>query len=124
MTRILITGAGGMVGRALLPELAGLDVTATDLAPPPDLPGGVAFVSMDVTGPDPARIIARLRPEVIVHLASVVTPPAGGGRAFAYRVDVTGTANVLAAALKAGVRRLVVTSSGAAYGYQIGRAHV
>lgn len=34
-----------------------------------------------------------------------------------YRVDVTGTANVLAACALSGVRRIVVSSSGAAYGY-------
>lgn len=116
MTRILVTGAAGLVGRALLAELSGHEVIATDLAAP-ELPEGVAFARMDVTGDDPARLIAELRPEVIVHLASVVTPPPGTGRDFAYAVDVTGTRNVLEAAKAAGVRRLVVTSSGAAYGY-------
>jgi len=119
MTRILITGAGGMVGRALLAELAGSahEVIATDLAAPPELPANARFARMDVTGDDPARVIAAERPEVIVHLASIVTPPPGSGRDFAYRVDVEGTRKVLAAAIKAGTRRLVVTSSGAAYGY-------
>lgn len=117
MSRILITGANGLVGRALIAELAGRDVVATDLAPPSDLPDGVRFERMDVTGPDPARVIAATQPEVIVHLASVVTPPPGTGRDFAYRVDVEGTRQVLDAARTQGVRRLVVTSSGAAYGY-------
>lgn len=117
MSRILITGASGLVGRALLEQLAGRDVIATDLAPPGRLHETAEFQRMDVTGDDPARIIAATRPQVVVHLASVVTPPKGTGRGFAYRVDVTGTENVLRAALQAGVRRLVVTSSGAAYGY-------
>lgn len=119
MSRILITGAGGMVGRALMAELADSDqeVIATDLTAPPELPANARFARMDVTGGDPARVIAAERPEVIVHLASIVTPPPGTGRDFAYRVDVEGTRKVLAAALDAGTRRLVVTSSGAAYGY-------
>lgn len=117
MSRILVTGANGLVGRALLHELAGHEVIATDLAPPSDLPAGVTFERMDVTGPDPARVIAATRPDVIVHLASIVTPPPGTGRDFAHAVDVTGTRNVLNAAVTTGVRRLVVTSSGAAYGY-------
>jgi UDP-glucose 4-epimerase len=54
---------------------------------------------------------------VVVHLASIVTPPKGAGRDLAYDVDVTGSRNVLDACLAHGVRRLVVTSSGAAYGY-------
>ncbi|TDK48996.1 SDR family oxidoreductase [Antarcticimicrobium luteum] len=119
MSRILITGAGGMVGRAVLTELAdsGQEVIATDLAQPPELPENARFARMDVTGDDPARVIAAEKPEVIVHLASIVTPPPGSGRDFAYQVDVEGTRKVLAAARAAGTRRLVVTSSGAAYGY-------
>lgn len=117
MSRVLITGAAGMIGRALLDQLAaGHDVIATDLNGD-TLPQGTPFERMDVTGNDPETVIAKHRPEVIVHLASIVTPPPGMGRDIAYAVDVTGTRNVLNAAIKHGVRRLVVTSSGAAYGY-------
>ncbi|PCH45725.1 MAG: epimerase [Hyphomicrobiales bacterium] len=116
MTRILITGAAGMVGRALLAQLQGQDVIATDIAAQ-GLPKGTIFRQMDVTGDDPDQVIGELKPDVVVHLASIVTPAPGMGRDVAFAVDVTGTRNVLAAALKHGVRRLVVTSSGAAYGY-------
>lgn len=109
MTRILITGAGGNVGRALLAGLIGHTVLASDIAP--------GFERCDVTGDDPDRVIGDFRPEVVVHLASIVTPPKGSTRAFEWRVDVQGTRNVLDACLRHGVRRLVVTSSGAAYGY-------
>lgn len=117
MTRILITGAAGMVGRALLPALRGHQIIATDLAPASNLPGDAQFDKLDVTGRDADDVIARHRPEVIVHLASIVSPPMGMRPETAYAVDVTGTRNVLRAALDNGVRRLVVTSSGAAYGY-------
>ncbi len=119
MSRILITGASGMVGRALLEELAGTahDVIACDLAAPSDLPENARFLTMDVTTDAPLRVIAKECPDVIVHLASVVTPPKGANPAVAYNVDVGGTRKVLEAALACGVRRLVVTSSGAAYGY-------
>ncbi len=109
MTRILITGAAGHVGRALVAGLGGHEVLATDVAP--------GYARLDVTGDDPARVIGAFRPEVVVHLASIVTPPRGSTREFEYRVDVRGTRQVLAACLAQGVRRLVVTSSGAAYGY-------
>jgi UDP-glucose 4-epimerase len=117
MTRILITGAAGMIGRALLRGLDGHEVIATDLNVPADAPETIKFRRMDVTGPDAARIIAEEKPDVVVHLASIVSPPKGMSRETAYAVDVTGTRNVLEAAIAAGVRRLVVTSSGAAYGY-------
>ncbi|WP_071675723.1 SDR family oxidoreductase [Nioella nitratireducens] len=116
MTRILVTGAAGMVGRVLIAGIDSGDVLATDLRAD-GLPAGARFQRMDVTGDDPARIIAAEQPEVIVHLASIVTPPPGMGREAAFAVDVTGTRNVLRAAQEHGVRRLVVTSSGAAYGY-------
>ncbi len=116
MTRILITGAAGMVGRALIDELEG-EIVATDLVAPDPLPPGVQFVRMDVTTDDPQRVIAEIRPEVVVHLASIVTPPKGTGRDLAHRVDVEGTRKVMDAAIATGVKRLVVTSSGAAYGY-------
>lgn len=116
MTRILVTGAAGMVGRVLVHDLADHTVLATDLKSD-GLPENVEFAVMDVTGSDPETVIGAFKPEVIVHLASIVTPPAGMPRETAFAVDVTGTKNVLAAAIKHGVKRLVVTSSGAAYGY-------
>ncbi|MAY62907.1 MAG: epimerase [Rhizobiales bacterium] len=117
MTKILITGAAGMVARTLLAELDGHEVIATDKTRPDTLPATATFETMDVRSRDPDEVIGRTKPDVIVHLASVVDPPKGTGRDFAYEVDVTGTRNVLDAALAHGVRRLVVTSSGAAYGY-------
>lgn len=120
MSKILITGAAGAVGSALLALLAagkGLTIVATDIRPPAELPENATYEEMDVRGADPARIIAAHKPDIVVHLASIVTPTKGSTRAFEYGVDVDGTRNVLAACLSHNVRRLVVTSSGAAYGY-------
>ncbi|WP_323037560.1 SDR family oxidoreductase [Pararhodobacter sp.] len=113
MTRILITGARGNVGRALLAGLSGHEVLATDLRPIENF----AFARMDVTGGDPMRVIGVFKPEVVVHLASIVTPGKGSTRDQEWCVDVQGSRNVLEACVAHGVRRLVVTSSGAAYGY-------
>ena len=52
-----------------------------------------------------------------MHLASIVTPRTGQHPELAYQVDVVGTRNVLDACLAHGVAKLIVTSSGAAYGY-------
>jgi len=54
---------------------------------------------------------------VVVHLACIVTPGPGSSRAFEYSVDVDGTRNLLQACVRHGVRRIIVSSSGAAYGY-------
>ena len=119
MSRVLVTGAAGAVGQVLLEELAAarIETLATDVRKPGNLPAGVGFEELDVRGGDAARIIVHFKPEVIVHLASIVSPSRGMTRDFAHDVDVNGTKNVLDAAIRYGVRRLVVTSSGAAYGY-------
>lgn len=116
MTRILVTGASGAVGSAFLSALTGSDheVVATDLRRPADLPDCAQFVVMDVSGPEVQRVIGEIQPDVVVHLASIVNPTT---RDVAYAVDVTGSRNIIDACVHHGVRRLVVTSSGAAYGY-------
>jgi len=116
MTRVLITGAAGAVGSALLEVLAGTDhrVIATDVRAPRHLPDGVAFRELDVRGNDPDRVIGQERPDVVLHLASIISST---DREFAHDVDVTGSRNVFDACLAHGVKRVVVTSSGAAYGY-------
>ncbi|WP_412049355.1 SDR family oxidoreductase [Hoeflea sp. Naph1] len=119
MSRVLVTGAAGAVGQVLLEELAGAgtQTLATDIRTPAALPDGIKFALMDVRGDEVERVIAAFRPEVIVHLASIVSPTRAMTREFAHQVDMMGTRKVLDAALAHGVRRLVVTSSGAAYGY-------
>ena len=55
--------------------------------------------------------------DTVVHLASIVTPGKKNDREFEYSVDVLGTENLLKSCRAARVRKLVVSSSGAAYGY-------
>ncbi|MEM5472259.1 SDR family oxidoreductase [Hoeflea sp. AS60] len=119
MSRVLVTGAAGAVGQVLLKQLAaaGVETLATDLHRHEDTPDGIGFLKLDVRGNDAKRVISGFKPDVIVHLASIVSPSRGMTREFIHEVDVTGTRNVLEAAISHGVRRLVVTSSGAAYGY-------
>lgn len=119
MSRILITGAAGLVGQALLdlPDLAPHELVAADIREPARLSSNARFERLDVRGQDAARVVEAFRPEAVVHLASIVTPPKGSTRDVEYDVDVNGTRNVLEACIAHGVRRLVVTSSGAAYGY-------
>jgi UDP-glucose 4-epimerase len=116
MTKVLITGAAGAVGSALLEELAksAYEVVATDVTRPAILPHGIRFEPLDVRGDDPARVIGNEKPDVVIHLASIVSPTT---RDFAHSVDVVGSQNIVAACQTHGVKRLVVTSSGAAYGY-------
>lgn len=119
MSRVLVTGAAGAVGQVLLEELAaaGVETLASDIRKSDHMPSGISFETLDVRGDDAVRVVSGFKPEVIVHLASIVSPSRGMTREFAHDVDVKGTRKILDAAVKNGVRRLVVTSSGAAYGY-------
>lgn len=110
--KVLVTGGAGFLGRSVVAGLAaaGHDVVSADLRPP--------SVVMDVTSASQvSAVISDVRPEVVVHLASIVTPGPGSTREQEYAVDVTGSRHVLDACVAAGVRRVVVSSSGAAYGY-------
>ena len=120
--RVLVTGGSGFLGSSVVVGLvaAGCEVVSADLRlpPHPDPDSQVEHVVMDVTDQQAVdRAFAAARPDVVVHLASIVTPGKDSSRELEYAVDVTGSQHVLQACLDHGVRRVVVSSSGAAYGY-------
>ncbi|MEZ5144403.1 MAG: SDR family oxidoreductase [Acidimicrobiales bacterium] len=121
---VLVTGGSGYLGRQLVADLAaapeGIErLVAVDVAPvaPADRLEGVGYEELDVRAPELAEVVARHEVDTVVHLAAIVTPPPGMTRETERAIDVGGTANVVRACVAAGVDKLVVTSSGAAYGY-------
>lgn len=121
---VLVTGAGGYVGRQLLAALADDrrsigTIVAVDIRemPVPDRLGGVEYRVGDVRDRGLAGLLTEFRVDCVVHLAAIVTPGPDSTRQFEYSVDVLGTQNVIDCCVEAGVEQLIVTSSGAAYGY-------
>lgn len=111
---VLITGAGGYVGRQVAQRLAGQHkVIGIDLKADPD--AGFDLRVMDIRDPGLRTLVAEAGVTHVVHLAAVLE--FSGDRARDHDIDVNGTRNVVEACLAGGVRHLTVTSSGAAYGY-------
>lgn len=121
---VLITGAAGYLGSQLVATLAAdaaavgriVAVDVRDIPVQKQLPG-VEYCRADVRSPELVEIFKSRAPKIVVHLASIVTPGKDSNREFEYSVDVLGTENVLEACLASGVEKIIVTSSGAAYGY-------
>ena len=120
--KVLVTGATGMVGAELTRQLLaeGVDVRilrrqSSDVSLLGEAASAVEHVIGDVT--DAASLTEATRGVAhIYHCAAFVGMGPGVSRAALDDVNVGGTANVVNAALRNGVSRLVHTSSMAAFG--------
>lgn len=128
---ILITGAAGMIGRKLTARLAkdgGLNGKAIDrltlidvVAPekPSGFKGAAEVSTSDLSAPGAAAKAVARRPDVIFHLAGVVSGEAETDFDKGYRVNLDGTRALLEAIRAAGggyKPKVVFTSSIAVFG--------
>ena len=123
--RVLITGITGFAGSHLAERLIADGAAVHGLAfedPPfPNLVAVADRVTMhhgDITSlEDVSDALAAARPDALIHLAGQAVPTyAARDPVGAVRVNVVGTAAVLAAADAYGPVRLVIASSGEVYG--------
>ncbi|WP_374378765.1 D-erythronate dehydrogenase [Dongia sp.] len=130
---ILIIGAAGMVGRKLTDRLVAdggiggkaLDaLTLVDVIPPvapAGFTGKVATLTVDLSQPGEAEKLIAARPDMIFHLAAIVSGEAEADFEKGYRINLDGTRYLFEAVRREGQKapyrpRLVFTSSIAVFG--------
>jgi UDP-glucose 4-epimerase len=121
MKKVLITGACGYIGKQLIQKLLQQQVaiSATDIVENQFVTENknYTFFKADLRADTIKNWIIQEKPDVVIHLAAIVSPTKNMTRAFIYDVEVNGTQKILDACVTAEVEKIVVTSSGAAYGY-------
>ena len=128
---VLITGAGGMIGRKVAERIASTGMlggrpvdrlTLADIAAPTvadGFSGTREAVAADLSAPGTAARLVSGRPDVIVHLAAVVSGEAEADLDKGYRVNLDGTRALLDAVRLTGdgyCPRVVYASSLAVFG--------
>jgi nucleoside-diphosphate-sugar epimerase len=112
VSKVLVIGAAGMIGRKLVQALAQEELIQHDVVPF----AGASFLS-DLSAPGEAEKLLASRPQLIFHLAAVVSGEAEADFDKGYRVNLEGTQRLFAAIRKGKYRpRVVFTSSIAVFG--------
>lgn len=103
MKKILITGAGGVLGKSI-PEMENYDIIRTDKK------------TLDITKfKEVKEFIEKNKPEVIIHLASIVGGKCDLDKELTYKVNVEATVNLAKIAKDNGLKRFIFTSTCAIY---------
>lgn len=130
---VLIIGAAGMIGRKLATAIASTGqlgdapverLTLADVIAPPQptgFAGEIDTLALDISTPGEAEKLVASRPDVIFHLAAIVSGEAELDFDKGYRINLDGTRYLFDAVRAEGLRepyrpRVVFTSSIAVFG--------
>ena len=123
MSRVLIIGAAGMLGRKLAARLADVDEVLLHDIVEPSAPARAAYkwrgLASDLSALGEAEKLLAARPQLVFHLAAIVSGEAEADFDKGYRVNLEGTRRLFEAirAIGAGYQpRVVFASSIAVFG--------
>jgi nucleoside-diphosphate-sugar epimerase len=113
--KVLVTGAGGLMGDYVIKELRGhFQLSGLDILPDKnDLP----HIQDSILNLDSVRAACEGM-DAVVQIAAIPNIWSGSGSDIIH-TNVTGTWNVLKAAQEAGVKRVILTSSDSVIGYTV-----
>ena len=116
--KVALTGASGYLGQLILPLLdkhQGVEsILGLDIVPCPFRSPGYSFQTADMRTADFKALLQGA--DVLYHLAFVVEPPKGMSIETIDEINIEGSKKVLQGAVAAGVFKIVLASSIAAYG--------
>jgi threonine 3-dehydrogenase len=118
---VLITGGSGFIGVELANSLMaeGHRIVVFDLKPPETLlhgSGAVRYVNGDITNfSQVLNAVRDFKPEVIIHLAAILSAPSENNPWASISVNGMGTYHILEAARLFDSKRVILTSSLAVY---------
>lgn len=115
--RVVVTGANGLLGRALISSLCtSVDVLAVVHFPPDNPISNVSYRVVDLASKWDVNVMPD-RADVIIHLAqSAKFRNFPDGSMDVFKVNIESTARLLDYARLAGVSRFIYASSGGVYG--------
>ncbi len=117
--KILVTGASGFIGQSLVPKLVKLGHKVRTFGRSPNLPSSLSQLNLehysgDITNFDQLLEAMQDR-DLVYHLAGLVSYKKRDIEKI-HAINVIGTGNVMKASLVANVKRVIHTSSVAAFG--------
>jgi len=121
--KVVITGAAGCLGRQLVKQLSQdseVEIFATDIRTNPFKAikqANLNYQTLDICTAEFTDWLCTVKPNKVIHLASILQISKQLTRAKAYQIDVLATKKLLQTCIRLNVEKFIVTTSGAAYGY-------